>query len=101
MQSLAFILLQDASNPILGFLPLLLIIVIFYFLVFMPIQRQKKQTQQMLSSLQTGQTVVTSGGIIGQILSIADDSLVLRVKPDGIKLQVARTAVAGLVEEKK
>ena len=61
-------------------------------------QRQKKNQQKMLSSLQNGQTVLTSGGIVGTIISIGDDdTLVLRVKPDNIKLQVARSAVSNLV----
>ena len=86
----------------LGFLPILLIFAIFYFLVFMPMQRQKKQQQKMLSELQNGTTVLTSGGIVGTIVSIGDDdTLVLRVKPDNVKLQVARSAVSGLVTEKK
>ena len=52
----------------------------------------------MLSSLQNGNTVLTSGGIVGTIISIGDDdTLVLRVKPDNIKLQVARSAVSNLV----
>jgi len=61
-------------------------------------QRQKKKTQAMLSSLQNGNTVLTSGGIVGTIISIGDDdTLVLRVKPDNVKLQVARSAVSNLV----
>lgn len=61
-------------------------------------QRQRKNTQKMLSGLQNGNTVVTSGGIVGTIISIdADDTLVLRVKPDNIKIQVARSAVSSLV----
>jgi preprotein translocase subunit YajC len=84
----------------LGFLPILLIFAIFYFLLFMPMQRQKKQQQQMLKELQNGQTVLTSGGIVGTIVSMNnDDTLVLRVKPDNIKLQVARSAVSTLVSE--
>ena len=82
----------------LGFLPILLIFGIFYFLLFLPMQRQKKQQQKMLTSLQNGNTVTTSGGIVGTIVSIGDDdTLVLRVKPDNIKLQVARSAVSSLV----
>ena len=82
----------------LGFLPILLIFGIFYFLLFLPMQRQKKKQQKMLTSLQNGQTVLTSGGIVGTIISIGDDdTLVLRVKPDNIKLQVARSAVSNLV----
>ena len=61
-------------------------------------QRQKKQQKAMLSSLQNGNVVLTSGGIVGTIISIGeDDTLVLRVKPDNVKLQVARSAVSSLV----
>jgi len=82
----------------LGFLPILLIFAIFYFLLFLPMQRQRKQQQKMLSSLQNGNVVVTSGGIVGTIVSIdSDDTLVLRVKPDNLKIQVARSAVSSLV----
>lgn len=99
-QVIGLILIQANAqqNPMLSFLPLLFIVAIFYFLVFMPMQRQKKQQQQMLRDLQNGQTVLTTGGMIGTIVSInSDDTLILRVKPDNIKLQVMRTAVAGLV----
>jgi preprotein translocase subunit YajC len=93
---------QPASNPIIGFLPLLVIVGIFYVLVFMPMQRQKKQTQQMLKGLQNGSVVLTSGGIVGTIVTINnDDTLILRVKPDNVKLQVARSSVTSLVTEEK
>jgi len=83
-------------------LPLLLIIAIFYLLVFMPMQRQRKKQQQMITSLQNGNVVLTSGGIVGTIIGINnDDTLILRVKPDNIKLQVSRSSVTGLVQEEK
>jgi len=65
-------------------------------------QRQKKQLKQMLESLKSGHVVQTSGGIVGTILSVnsEDDTLIIRVKPDNIKLQVARSAVAALISEK-
>lgn len=85
----------------MGFLPILLIFAIFYFLLFLPMQRQKKRQQKMLAELQAGNVVLTSGGIIGTIVALDDDMIVLRVKPDNIKIQVARSAVAGLVPEKK
>jgi len=82
----------------MGFLPILLIFGIFYFLLFLPMQKQRKQQQKMLTSLQNGNTVVTSGGIVGTIVSIdGDETLVLRVKPDNIKIQVARSAVSSVV----
>jgi preprotein translocase subunit YajC len=82
----------------MGFLPILLIFGIFYFLLFLPMQKQRKQQKQMLSSLQNGQTVVTSGGIVGTIVAIdGDETLTLRVKPDNVKLQVARSSVSSLL----
>jgi preprotein translocase subunit YajC len=92
--------LQSAApaNSWMGFLPILLIFGIFYFLLFLPMQKQRKQQQKMLAGLQNGTTVVTSGGIVGTIVSIdGDDTVVLRVKPDNVKLQVTRSAVSSVV----
>jgi preprotein translocase subunit YajC len=65
----------------------------------MPMQRQKKNQKLMLASLENGNTVLTSGGIVGTIVAIdsADDTLVIRVKPDNVKIQVARSAVSSVV----
>jgi len=98
----AFLLQQaPAANPVMSFLPLIFIVAIFYFLVFMPMQRQKKQQKEMLQALQSGNEVLTTGGIVGTIVSITGDMLILRVKPDNIKLQVARSAVSSLVTQDK
>jgi preprotein translocase subunit YajC len=80
-----------------GMLPILLIFAIFYFLLFMPMQRQRKQQAKMMAGLQNGDVVVTSGGIVGAIVAIENDTLVLRVKPDNVKIQVTRSSVSGLV----
>ena len=86
----------------MGLLLPLALVAIFYLLVFMPMQKQKKQQQAMLKTLENGNIVLTTGGIIGTIVSVnSDDTLTLRVKPDNIKLQVARTAISSLVTEEK
>lgn len=88
----------SGSNPIMGFLPILLMFAIAYFLLFMPMQRQKKQHKRMLQELENGNTVLTNGGIVGTIVAINDDdTMILRVKPDNVKLQVARSSVASLI----
>jgi len=69
---------------------------IFYFLLFLPMQRQKKQTAQMLQNLKKGDIVVTSGGLVGMIVELNDDTIVIKVKPDNVRLQLARSAVASL-----
>jgi len=86
----------------MGLLLPLALVAIFYLLVFMPMQRQKRQQQQMLKTLENGNVVLTSGGIVGTIVSVNnDDTLILRVKPDNIKLQVARSSVSSLITEEK
>jgi preprotein translocase subunit YajC len=100
---MSFILLQapPTSNPLLQFLPLVLIFGIFYFLLFLPMQRQKKKQQQMLGNLKSGDIVITNGGVVGTVVTLNDDdTIILRVKPDNVKLQFARGSVASLVEPK-
>jgi preprotein translocase subunit YajC len=96
------LLLQNQPNAFLGLLPMVLIFAIFYFLLFLPMQRQKKQQKRMLEELKSGNVVQTTGGIIGTIVSRNDenDTLILRVKPDNIKIEIARAAVAGLISDK-
>lgn len=103
---LLFILLQAApaagsSSSLLSFLPIILMIAIFYFLVFMPMRKQQKNTKEMIKALQNGQTVLTTGGIIGTIVAVNDDTLILRIKPDNLKLQVSRNSVTSLVTEEQ
>jgi preprotein translocase subunit YajC len=80
-------------------LPLLLLIPIFYFLMIRPQQKRQKQWQSMLSSIKAGDRVTTAGGIRGIILSIKDDSIILRVAPDNLKLEVAKTAIASVTTQ--
>ncbi len=102
MLSILLVLLQAAaaaspSSFLTGILPIVLMIAIFYFLVFMPMRRQQRNTKEMIKALQSGQTVLTSGGIVGTIVAVNDDTLILRIKPDNLKLQVARSAVTSVV----
>lgn len=80
-----------------GLIPIVLMIAIFYFLVFMPMRKQQSKQKEMIKALQNGQTVLTSGGIIGTIIAVNDDTLILRIKPDNLKIQVARSAVTSIV----
>ncbi|MBI3697255.1 MAG: preprotein translocase subunit YajC [Acidobacteria bacterium] len=99
----AMAMLQQAPAPGLGqFLPFILIFVIFYFVLFMPMQRRQKKQKQMLASLKNGDQVVTSGGIIGTIVGLNEDNtVVLRVKPGDVKLTIVRTAVSSVLGEEK
>ncbi len=93
----SFILQQSPTNSIALFAPYILIALVFYFLLFMPMQKQKKKQQQMLADLKSGDVVITSGGIVGTVTSTDGDTIVLRVKPDNLKLQFSRSSVSSLV----
>ncbi len=86
-----------AANPLIQGLPIVLIFGIFYFLLFLPMQKQKKAQKKMIDELKTGDIVLTTGGLIGTITALDADTLVLRIKPDNIKLQFARSAVSSLI----
>jgi preprotein translocase subunit YajC len=92
--------LQQAPSGLSSYvtmLPYLAIIVIFYFLLLRPMQKQKREQQKMLADLKNGDQVVTTGGIVGTIVALnEDETLYLRVKPDNVKIQVARSAVSSL-----
>jgi preprotein translocase subunit YajC len=93
----SFLLQQQPANSIALFAPYILIALVFYFLLFMPMQRQKKKQAQMLKELKSGDVVTTSSGIVGTIVSVDDDTIILRVRPDNVKLQFARSAVSSLM----
>jgi preprotein translocase subunit YajC len=80
------------------FLPLILIMVIFYFLMILPAQRKQKKVTEMLQALKTGDKVITNGGIYGTIVGLEPDAVQLRVA-EQVKMKVARSAIAGLQAE--
>jgi preprotein translocase subunit YajC len=95
-----------AADPVAGaggsfglLLPILLFIPIFYLLLIRPQQKRQKQWQEMLGKIKTGDRVTTTGGIRGVIISLKDDAMVIRVAPDNLKLEVAKTAIASVIQE--
>lgn len=64
-----------------------------------PQQKRQKQWQQMLGDIKPGDKVTTAGGIRGTILSIKDDVIIVRVAPDGIKMEIAKNAIASVTTQ--
>lgn len=73
--------------------PLLLILVIFYFLLIRPQQQRMKQHQSMISNLKRGDTVVTSGGLIGKIRSVDDHEARVELAPN-VEVRVIKTTIS-------
>jgi preprotein translocase subunit YajC len=84
-----------AGNPLMSFLPFLLIIAIFYFLIIRPQSKKRKETEKMLGALKKGDRVVTIGGIHGTIQSVRDTTVILKVD-DNVKLEFLRSAISSV-----
>jgi preprotein translocase subunit YajC len=94
--------LQSASGGLgsLGGLALpVLFFVVLYFLMIVPNQRKQKKWQEMLGQIKSGDRVTTNGGIKGTVLTVKDDSIILRVQPDGVKLEFVKSAIAAVTTE--
>lgn len=90
----------EGGNPLMGFVPILLVFVIFYVLILRPQQRKQKEHQQMIESLGKGDQVVTNGGLFATVLNVKDDRIVATIS-DGVKVELAKTAVSARVKAKK
>ena len=83
-------------NPLVQFMPIILMFVIFYFLLIRPQQKKQKDLQAMIAGIKKGDKVVTSGGILGVVSSIQDDYVVLTVGDSDTKIEILKSAIAGL-----
>lgn len=70
-----------------------------YFLLFAPQQRKQKQWQATLAQVKTGDRVTTTGGLRGTVLQVKDDSIVLKTQPDGVKMEIVKSAIAALTTD--
>ena len=82
-----------ASSMIMSFMPLILIIVIMYFLVLRPQQQRVKQHQDMVKALRRGDTVVTNGGLVGKVTKVVDDDQIEVEIADGVRVRQMRSMV--------
>ena len=82
----------QAANPLLNFLPLVLIFIVFYFLLIRPQKNKEKEHQNMLNKLAKNDDVVTTGGIHGTIVNLKDKTLTLRVD-DNVKIEVEKNCI--------
>jgi preprotein translocase subunit YajC len=83
---------QGQQNPLMGFLPLILIIVVFYFFMIRPQMKRQKELKAFRESLAKGDKVVTTGGIYGKIVEVKDNYVLLEVD-DNVKIRVDKAAV--------
>jgi preprotein translocase subunit YajC len=85
----------QGGSPLTSMFPILLVILIMYFIVFRPQQKRQKELQKTLAELKKGDDVVTNGGLIGKITGMKDTELTLQLQ-EGVRVRVLRSAVTGL-----
>ena len=99
MLNLPLIFAQTPSasqgNPLLAFLPLIVMFGVFYFLLIRPQQTRQKGLNQMIQNLKKGDRIVTSGGIIGTIAGIQNDYVIIKVGDEDTKIEILKSAVTG------
>ncbi|RPI29686.1 MAG: preprotein translocase subunit YajC [Acidobacteria bacterium] len=86
---------QSPSAGILSLMPILLIFVIFYLLIYRPMRKRQRMQEEMITSLKNGDKVITNGGIYGTVAGLKDHTLLLKVS-DTVKIEVAKNAIASL-----
>jgi len=84
----------DSGGMLTSLLPLILIVVIMYFLVLRPQQQRVKSHQSMVKALRRGDTVVTNGGLVGKVTKVVDDDQIEVEISDGVRVRQMRSMVS-------
>ncbi len=84
---------QGNSNPIMSFLPLILIAIVFYFFMIRPQTKRMKEQKNFITNLKKGDKIVTVGGIHGKIAEVNDDTFVMEVE-NGVKMKIDKVSVS-------
>ncbi len=84
----------NGQNPIMQFLPLIAIVVVFYFFMIRPQMKKAKDQKKYISELKKGDKILTIGGIYGKIVEVKDDATIVMEVEDGSKMRISKNAVS-------
>ena len=84
------------TETLFTLLPMILIIVFMFILIYLPQKRQDKKDAAMRSSLEIGDQVTTIGGVIGRVVAIKDDTFVLETGADRVKIRFTKNAISSV-----
>jgi len=85
---------QGGPSPWLQFIPFVLVLAIFYFIILLPMKKRQQKVQDFLAALKVNDRVITSGGIYGTVTKLGDTSVQLQVA-NNVRIEVSRAAVVG------
>ena len=84
------------DNMLVQLLPFILIFVIMYFLILRPQQKRAKEHQELVKNLRRGDTVITSGGLVGKVTKVVDDDQIEVEIADGVRIRQVRSMITGV-----
>jgi len=84
----------DGASPWLQFVPFVLVLAIFYFIILLPMKRKQAKVTEFLGALKVGDRVITTGGIHGQITRLGDVSVQMQIA-DKVRIEVAKASIGG------
>lgn len=84
----------NAGNPIMQFLPLIAIVVVFYFFMIRPQMKKAKDQKKYIEALKKGDKILTIGGIYGKIVEVRDDATIIMEIEDGSRMKISKNAVS-------
>jgi preprotein translocase subunit YajC len=87
---------QSAGDPLMSFLPLIVIFIVFYFLLIRPQSKKAKEHREMVAALAKGDEVVTNGGMLGKITKVGDNFIELDIA-ENVSVKIQRQAIASLM----
>ncbi|MFQ5587702.1 MAG: preprotein translocase subunit YajC [Nitrospiria bacterium] len=85
-------------NPIVSFLPFILIFIVFYFLLIKPQQKKAKERREMVEALKKGDKVITSGGLIGTVTNLGPKIITIQIA-EGVRVKVVRANIEELKDD--
>ena len=86
----------DTNSMLMSLLPFAMIFIIMYFLILKPQQRKVKEHAELVKNLRRGDTVVTSGGLVGKVTKVVDDDQIEIEIADGVKIRQMRQMISGV-----
>lgn len=104
MNVMSLFMLEEATTPTSGsmlvtLLPLALLAIVFYFFLYRPQKKQEKEVADMRNSVELGDVIVTTGGIVGMVVKVTEEMLLIETSGNRTKIQIQKWAVQSVLEK--
>jgi preprotein translocase subunit YajC len=91
---------ESAPSPILQFLPLVFLFIIFYFLLIRPQQKRQKEHADLLAKLEKNDEVITAGGVHATVISVGDKTVIIRIA-ENVKVEVEKSSITAVTKKRE